>query len=235
MESFYIGVYWGVRKESVASCAERTAKLLTCLATCDPIFEHWFEQGRSKKEALKSEIKVEPEALQKLLLGGKNRTDVGNEVIKELGFRVGMWTGGSDDGSASLTIKCGSYAPIPGINSCILSLPIEEPIAERLLHVPVLTSLLECMVAVWSPEWGLVTSRQYQSLPGNLGADVPQTGWIVYLAGHRASIADRALTPPSEVQRLGTDGSLLIATNEPFSASNQEHVAAADRLALLLK
>src|SRR5947209_17211529 len=116
--SYYIGAYWGIRKETLEECTHRLAGFLMCLAECDPCFAHWFKKGASRKEALTHEINPNIATLQTLLLAGRNRTDIGHKVIEELGFRVGLWNGARNDAeTTSLSIHCGSYAPRPGFNS----------------------------------------------------------------------------------------------------------------------
>src|SRR4051794_30187502 len=124
LETYYIGAYWGARRESADACAHRTQHFLECLAACDPLFLHWFKLGQSRKEALQHEIKPDQETLQKALLAGKNRTDR-DQVLEDLGFRLGLWTGGNDEGSAGLSIHCGCYSSRVG-NSCVIELPEED-------------------------------------------------------------------------------------------------------------
>ena len=115
IESYYIGAYWGIREESVEQCAHRLAGFMQCLAECDSCFAKWFKKGGSRKEALSLEVNSDIATLQTLLLSGQHRTDVGQKIMENLGFLIGLWNGANNDAeSAGLIISCGSYALRPG-------------------------------------------------------------------------------------------------------------------------
>ena len=234
IESYYIGTYWGIRKEAVEECAQRAAGLLACLAECDPCFARWFKKGESRKEALTQKVNPDVATLQTLLLAGRNRTDIGHKVIEDLGFLVGLWNGASNDAeSAGLTITCGSYAPRPGVNSCVINLPYGETVTERLLRVPVVKAVMECVVSAWDPDWGAIMSRRYQDLVPFPPSNAPRMGWILYLS-HRRGIIAPPLPSPSKVVPSGTQGTLVITTQERFTASNPQHVETAGQVAKIL-
>lgn len=233
LESYYLGAYWGVRKETVEECAQRMAGFLACLAECDPCFARWFKTGWSRKEALTHEIKPDIATLQALLLAGRSRTDVGHKIIEQLGFLVGLWNGASDNAeSAGLTIDCGSYAPRPGVNSCVIDLPYGGPVAERLLRVSVLRAVMECVVSAWDPDWAAVMSRSYQKLVPFPPANAPRMGWLAYLSRRRGVVPPLPL--PARVVPLGTHGSLVLLTDERFTASNPAHVEVAKQVRSML-
>ncbi len=223
IESYYLGAYWGIRKESVEECAQRLAGFLMCLAECDPCFLHWFKKGKSRKEALTHKINPDVASLQILLLAGRHRTDIGHKVIEDLGFLVGLWNGASTDTeSAGLTVTCGSYAPRPGVNSCVINLPYGKTMTERLLRVPVLKAVMECVVSAWDPDWSVITSRQYQDKVPLPPSNAPRMGWLLYLSSRRGEVPP--LPSSTTVERLGKQGTLVITTQERFTASNPRHV-----------
>src|SRR5687768_756609 len=96
IERYYLGAYWGNRKETAAECAERAVALLQWLSRCDEAFGRWFQGGRSRKEALQREVRPDPAVLRPLLERGRNRRDDDRSVIEELGFRMGLWNGAAD-------------------------------------------------------------------------------------------------------------------------------------------
>lgn len=233
IESYYIGVYWGVRRESVEMCTQRAVQFLTNLTRCSPYLSHWFMPGQSIKEALKHEIGIDAETISQLLVAGKNYADFGSKAIEPLGFRLSLWSpGGNSAESSSLTIKCGSYAPIPGINSCVINLPYQGASADNLLHTPMLTTIMEYMVEAWNPDWGVVNSNMYQKMIPFPPSNAPRIGWIIYLSRRRGAIPP--LPPPSKTIALGMQGSLVITTEERFTANNPLHIKAAHQVATIL-
>lgn len=223
IERYYLGAYWGVRKESVEQCAQRLAGFLMCLAECDPCFTRWFKLGRSRQEALKEEIKPDVATLQTLLLAGRSRTDIGQKIIENLGFLIGLWNGASNDTeSAGLMIRCGCYASRPGVNSCVIDLPYGDSVTERLLLVPVLKAVMECVVSAWAPDWGVITSGRFRKMTSRPPSHAPRVGWLTYLSHSRGVVTSLPL--PARVVPLGTQGSLVIITDERFTASNPSHV-----------
>src|SRR3989442_863361 len=95
---YMLGAYWPARQESIEECGNRLGRFLTELAMCDPVFAIWCERGRSRKEASERHVAVEDRHdLLDLLDRGRNRRDVGRDVIDELGFNVGLWNGAPGD------------------------------------------------------------------------------------------------------------------------------------------
>ena len=74
-ERYYVGVYWGVRKESAAQCARRLQSLLTALVPVDPLFARWFQQGRSRKQALQRPVPDDAAAITELVERNMMRDD----------------------------------------------------------------------------------------------------------------------------------------------------------------
>jgi hypothetical protein len=223
IERYYMGAYWGIRKESAEQCAQRLAGFLKCLAECDPSFAHWFKLGKSRQEALKDKIKTDESTLQTLLLAGQHRTDIGHKVMENLGFLICLWNGARNEAeSAGLTITCGSYAPRPGFNSCMIDLPYGDSVTEHLLRISVLKAILECVVSAWTPDWGVIMSGKYRKMTPKPPSHAPRVGWLTYLSHARGVVPSLPL--PSRVMPIGTQGSLVITTDERFTANNPRHV-----------
>ncbi len=195
IEVYYVGAYWGVRRELVDECAQRAANTLSCLARGDIGLGGWYKTARSRRSSLKHEVTPDIAILRSLLLSGRVRSDFSRQTLDELGFSLDIWSPGARDAeSAALTLRCGSFAPAPGVNSCVLTLPYEGPIAERILRVPVLTAVMECIVSAWEPDWGVVTSQLYQRMATTDAGNAPRTRsgrasrgqWIPNLNDRRA-------------------------------------------------
>lgn len=120
-----LGAYWPARRELIMQCCDRLAGFMGELAQCDPALEFWYELVELPKQrpGKRVDIKDRP-SLMKLLEGGRNRRDIGGEVIEELGFHFGLWNGADDDRATGLSITCGLYwkSPTPNVSlsNCVV-------------------------------------------------------------------------------------------------------------------
>jgi hypothetical protein len=228
-ESYYLGAYWGLRRESVEACATRLSRHLGCLAQCDPLFSDWFLQGRTRRDASNRKIDTDPQTLAIWLAKGVSRTNTGHATMAELGFHMGLWTGGrSNADSASLMLNCGCYSAAVGMNSCLLELPHGRAVADRLFESSSLIALMSCAVASWDPDWALVSSIELdRAMPAQLG-NAPRLGWLLYLADRLGTIP--ALPSQALVTEMGDSGSLVAITASRFSAQDTSRVQAAKAL-----
>ncbi len=71
-----------------------------------------------------------------MFLRGRSRTDVGKEIIEELGFHQMLWNAKKDAIHVHLT--CGGYSPWGGPNSCLFRPLWPSAVWERLVRSPVL-------------------------------------------------------------------------------------------------
>jgi Immunity protein 52 len=226
-EPHYAGVYWSARKESPAQCAERAAKLLTSLASINEVFAHWFQQGRSRKDALKRPIDLAPPTLEELIRRGKDRQ------FDDLGFSVAGWNGADDDQDAcGFNFTCGSYSKWVQ-NTCLFTLPRQGPSSHQVLTAPVLSRLLRTMASAWEPDWGVAMSDPLRDLlKPRCAKGGPYVGWVTYLARHRGTVPP--LPAPVRVEPVEDKGTLIVLTSERFTVSNPTHVALAEQVRELL-
>ena len=226
-ETYYLGAYWGARKESAKECAERAALLLSSAPQVDPAFARWFQQGGSRKDALKRPIEPDAPSLEKLLSRGRDR------VVEELGFRLSGWNGAQDDRDAtSFDALCGGGSPRVS-NFWLFDLPIQGPHADRVLSGPVLTDLLRATAIAWAPDWGVAMSHAHRDLlePERV-PKAPYVGWVTYLAKPLGTVPP--LPAPVRVQPVEDRGTLIILTPERLTVSNPDHVALARHVTELL-
>jgi len=158
MESFHACAYWGPRKEDAASCALRTHSFLSALALVSDDFAGWRFGGTSEEVARANPlIDLSVEVLKTLLEEGRNRTDIGNEVIEDLGYRISVWNGGTPEHATSLMIGCGKYSTVGNSgNAVVLGLPA----AFNVDSAGMLRKLMEAMVEPWEPDWAGVFSSE---------------------------------------------------------------------------
>ncbi len=223
MENVVLGAYWWDRKESVEQCAERVVGCLRDFGQCDPALSRWFRGGRSRKEALEREVQITSDAVKELLLRGRNRKDIGGEVIEDLGFSLRLWNGGEDCQDVGFSVTCGGYAANPNIwNSCVVELPSEGPPSERMLKVDPLLCLMRAVVTAFDPDWATVMPDSLRQIANFGWANKPAVGWLFYAA-------NRVLPSPripavARVVSIPNRGSIAVVTEERFSPDRPEHL-----------
>ncbi|HEV3137094.1 MAG TPA: Imm52 family immunity protein [Pirellulales bacterium] len=219
MNRFNLLAYWSARPETAEQCADRLLRFFAALMRCDPTLARWFKKGRSRKDALRHQLDVaNRESLLAMLENGRNRTDVGNQIIYELGFSVYLWNGEADDHAVGLSIGCGScaqYSLLP--NNVILDLADE---LDGLIDAANMQNVLEATVTAWEPIWAGIMSDEAQSSRG-FPAD-PFIDWMVYLANEWLPTAP-ALSPPASAKALD-NGTIIVVQDEPPDPNNGTHL-----------
>nr|WP_223756497.1 immunity 52 family protein [Myxococcus sp. RHSTA-1-4] len=124
----------------------------------DSALAHGFQQGRSRKDALRRPIDLTRPSLEELIRRGKDRQ------FDDLGFSIAGWNGADDDHEAcGFNFMCGGYSQWVQ-NACVFTLPRRGPSSERVLTAPVLGGLLRSMASAWEPDWGVAMSDPLRDL-----------------------------------------------------------------------
>jgi len=230
-ETYYVGAYWGARQETVAECARRAELFFHALKHCDPSWTQWFRAAqRPTREVPGQLVRTDDvQALEELLMLGRNRTDFGKKVIDELGFNFRLWNQWAE--STAISVTCGSHS-WGGHNLCLAELPSQGPRVERLLSAPVLTQALHAMAVAWAPEWGIATSETHRDEVLNDSEPGTFVGGATYFSRARGTVPP--LPAPVRIEPVGTLGTLVLLTPERFSASNPEHLSLAEQVQTLL-
>jgi hypothetical protein len=223
IESYYAGAYWGPRRESPGECARRAEMFLAEMATVDPSFARWFQQGKSRKDALKRPVEPDCAMLEKLIRKGRDRQ------FEDLGYSVWAWNGVCDDyDDSGLNFNCGSHAESLS-NRCVVDLPSRGPNAERVLSAPVLAGLVRSMVNSWEPDSAIATSSVHMDgVTGTSAMAGTFVGWVMYFPRARGVVPP--LPAPVRIEPVEDKGTLIILTPERFTASNPAHVELAERV-----
>jgi hypothetical protein len=228
-ENYYVGAYWGPRKETALECARRAELFFHMLARCDPGFTQWYRAGRGFPRELPGwPVRPEVKDLEELFLRNRLRTDIGKRVIEDMGFSTIVWN--AEKPMTRLHLRCGKYSPWAG-NVCLLELAREGALRERLLHAPVLAQVLTCMATAWDPDFAVATSSQMVDLVEKRKGEV-RVGWLTYLSRRLGQVPP--LPAPVRIEPVGALGWLLLLSPEPMTASNPEHVALSSRVRELL-
>ena len=159
---YYIGAYWGPRRESVEQSAAAMVSFLKGLSDIDPIFSQWFQTAPTRKKALAREVHLSDENLRERLLAGRNRRDLDKRVIEDLGFNMRLWTGDDDDEAGVLTLHCGSYSARPLGNCLVIDAPSSGAGARRYLQSQPVSKTLALVANVWKPSWAVCTSGEFR-------------------------------------------------------------------------
>ena len=207
MQKFMLGAYWDARADSLEKCTEDAAHFLFRLAEIDPLLASWYERGRSRKETLERKVDIlDVQKLQDLLLAGRNRRDVGREVIDELGCKLSLWNGAvEEEAEASVSIHCGAYSARIG-NSVIIDLPYQSESSEWVGRA---SSLLALTAEVWQPNWAGIMSKKAMR-ERDFDGDNPFVDWMVYVPRRIAAVPS-----PGRVEALNGLGSIVVVQPDP--------------------
>lgn len=227
-DPFYLGAYWGPRREDPEQCADRLSRCLVGLASDSELLDAWFPKANRRSKATGAPVSVDSSALAALFRSGQNRRDADGSPIAELGLSVALWNGDFKR-AVGLSVKCGAWSPVVP-NSFVLSLPAADDGGSELYQPETARTMMRAVIASWEPEWATWTSHALREVqqpePG-----APVLGWATYLSSGRA-VAEVGLPQGVEVEPIGagvllTVGrspaevptSLLLATRELVGAS----------------
>lgn len=226
MMRFMLGAYWDARPDNLEQCTENAGKSFARLAEIDPLLARWYELGRSRKDALKRRVDTsDMQSLRNLLLKGRNRYDIGREVIEDLGFSLSLWNGaGEEAAEASVRIHCGCYSEYVG-NNVLIDLPFK---AESLRWVKNASSLLALVAETWRPKWaGIMSTKAMKDR--DFDGDYPFVDWMVYVPR-----AVKAVSLPSRIEVLKGLGSIVVVQPDPPVGDNAEELALIRRVQRVL-
>ena len=220
-EWYYVGAYWGSRKETARECAQRAELFFQLLMRYDPAFIQWYRGGRGAPRALPGHpVRMDVSEWEQLFLRGRARGDVGREVIEEFGFSEHVWTTKTVE-QMRVEMSCGAYSP-GAVNVCLFYPPQEGPMRERILNSPLMADVLTSMATAWDPDFAVVTSSQMLRLVQKNKGEV-RVGWLTYLSRRLGTVPP--LPAPVRIEPVGTLGWLLVLSPERMTVNNPEHVA----------
>ncbi|WPB75573.1 Imm52 family immunity protein [Archangium violaceum] len=228
-DKYYVGAYWGPRKETALECARRAELFFHMLARCDPAFAQWYRAGRGFPRELPGwPVRPELKELEELFLKSRHR-GASKTVLEDMGFSRMLWNAKKD--AIHVHLHCGGYSPWGVPNSCLLNPLWPSAVWERLVRSPVLAEVLTCTVTAWDPDFAMASSSEMVDLVEKEGVEV-RMGWLTYLSRRLGTLPP--LPAPVRIEPVGTLGWLLVLSPEPMTASNPEHVAFTARVRELL-
>ncbi len=217
MSDLYLGAYWPARKEPLEACADRLLRFLSGLAALDPAFASWYELGSSRRQALQRPIDFQnKDVLVKLLLRGRDRTDIGKHVMEDLGFSVHAWNGCDPPRAAFVRIECGLYTTV-GLSNVTLLEPPEQ--LDGLCESARMAQVLALTARSWEPDWSSVISRQLRDAR-KVPVGNPVIDRLTYVS---AKLAPNPNVPPAcALDRIDAIGWLIVIQREPIDTENPE-------------
>jgi hypothetical protein len=214
MEEFFLRCDWGVREESLDQCAGRMIEFLKELANLDDLFTRLVPTAtrRSQRRYSLDEVK-------ECLAQGVTHTDVGNQLIRELGYSMSMH---AVDGDATMTlsIACGGFSPWVR-NVCSIVFPSTGNAAERIIRLEPLVRIMDAATRHWNPEHGIVSSHECSNLLSPTNLDF-EAGWITYVPANCRSLSTLQMI----ANVVATTGGqlIIIGTAERLSSANPDHM-----------
>lgn len=207
VEPCIAGAYWGPRPTSLDVCAKKLAETLQGLGQRHEVLRTWFRRADTKAEALKTRVPMDVDGLRELLARGRNYTDVGHQVIQELGFSASAWNG-DDATPATFSVACGGSSPwVP--NKLVVDLPPPAGIGAELYQLSVARSLMTMLIEMWNPDWATFASRSMHVGEQERQRGGPRVGWLTYLSTRFGELPLLGL--PTTVEEISGKGSLIVA------------------------
>lgn len=231
--SFYLGAYWGPRRESAERCAYRLARCLDAIAPYSPLIARWYNAregvtGDAPPPEDWMHVPSRAETLAERLRQGINRGDGAEEPIADLGFSTHLWNlkqGG--EGGASVSTSCGSWSEYAPPNNFLLDLPRPLEAAPELCQPDAAKALIQAVVTSWDPSWATWTSNRLAELqdPDLSGGKI--LGWATYFSTlpHLAE----ELPTGAKLERFG-GGGLVTIGKDPADVPEELLLAVRDVL-----
>ncbi|WBP93106.1 hypothetical protein O6072_18020 [Mycolicibacterium neoaurum] len=222
-----LGAYWNARADTVEDCAERASALLSALAPIDPLLTDWRDKAGSRRNALAQPlVTTNYDDLVHRLFAGRNRTDVGNEVIENLGYAVSWWNSRENrEGGITLRLHLGVTSPHVS-NSVVLNLPDSRQ-TPRLYEKGAASALLSAVISIFQPDRASWSSNDLKKAQAEPDQELPNggiaygqlighpAGWATYLADRSGISFDPDALPKDAVVEKLESGTLVIVGENP--------------------
>jgi hypothetical protein len=193
--------------------------MLEGLAKVDAAFARWYRMGMTRAEANEPFCSMPPDVAELRSL-----------FEAEEDLTLSAWNGIDGPRGRNFTCQAGSDRSFPFFSNGV-EMPFHhlEPENADLLTVAVLKPVLLGVIAAWDPDWASVYSWNYlERFPAGQNLPPFRSGWMTYVSPRHAL---RVTPPPSAiVEHTPGGGLLMLATEEPFTVENPDHLAAADAI-----
>ena len=200
IDTFYIGAYWGSRRENVSEVADKTVKTLLDLKQLDEQFLNWYRTGMSRKKAMEKRFTTDQAEVQELYSKSVKKEELKDGFTTHI-FKLGLWSGHSNDTSCGISFNVGGQFEGGLSNCCVIEMPVEGEARERLLRLEKIKLLIDVLVKNWRPERVVLVSQELKKTLHT----VNEIGWVTYVA----NLNDRLKTSEKVVSEKFSDGYLF--------------------------
>lgn len=177
IDSFYIGLYWGSKAETLTQVTNKVLQTLQRLAKTDEQFLNWYERGMSRKQALERKVSLDADTIEIICRKAVKKGELDEKGYAKNGVVFGLWTGHKNDEESSVSFIAGDVFTNPNLcNNCVLSIPFEGAARERLLQPEKAKEIIASLVEIWEPDYAVLSSHSLRDKL-NFGNSI---GWITY-------------------------------------------------------
>jgi hypothetical protein len=220
---------WGDPAASLDEAVDSNLKLMRCLVNCDRLFgDLWTSQARSRKTGQPRYIDRPLSPTKRAILVEVSRRRQ-SQRVETGGYPLLAHTSGPPSEQVWLYTRFGSVpmnerGGLP--NHIGITIPQEGVAPEHLMEPTTALRMLECVVTVASPVWGVldhpkIASKEERST--RMDAGVPDVGWLTYLRVPPKSLPE---LPPSATTFGVGAGSIIRAFPSRLDPDNPTHAEA---------
>jgi len=213
VDHYTIVAPWEKQPLSRAQCAERASVFLRSIAEVDERLVKLCTLGKSISKPVGSPISVEPKYIEQILRIHEGEPDLGYTLYVI-----------HPDGAFKIIIEDGVYTDAELlVNEIMVEFyPHDNPMLFEFLRVDVLTKIVAAIKDVYNtPYVCVVSDSHYFDMCGVKGIS-PFVSWMLYLRKRMELLP--ALPKEVEVKEFGSDGTLIITAQEPFTIDKEDHV-----------
>ncbi|MFT3949962.1 MAG: hypothetical protein QM763_23555 [Agriterribacter sp.] len=157
IDSYFLGMYWGVRQENLEVCSTKLYNTFYFLKEFDVSFKEWYKTNKPRKGQIVGPIASDLQSLKSLLIKGQNLNDLGG-ILEDLGYLVHVKSCKDYSKAHILSISCGSYFKQVS-NSVTLNIGGNENY-KNLMNVEVLKKLFFGLADIWHPKSGRIKCNE---------------------------------------------------------------------------
>jgi len=230
-QTYWAQFYWFERQESLDDCMHRLTSVLSDLKALHEAFATWEV---IRKSGGRRKIPQRPHAvLREALLEGRNWTDVGHELIEDLGYTLTLTNTLSGPSRTTIGARMGVYTE--WVANTFLLGPLRSSSLADYCSLTFMVQLAQIIIDRMMPDYGEITSDEYRRTVVDftdpnfvVEPRKPDVGWITYIS--RGYWDSPELPSPYERHAIPKRGDLIVVPVEGFDAANHEHVRLANRL-----
>lgn len=162
MDNYFIGIYWGVRKEGIELCINKVQATFDFLRHFDDSFSSWYKTSRPRKGELLLPLDTQSErGVEDLLLKGQNHNDIG-ELLDDAGYLIYLKSEKDFSKAHVLSIKCGGS--IKEISNNVTLNIGKDGSYVHLMNKTCLEGIFKGFIEIWQPDRGLVRCNDEEIL-----------------------------------------------------------------------